>query len=101
MVIYMCCGIAELREKQVVCIKDGTILGPVGDVEVDTVSGKLVSIIVFGQRRIFGLFGRDNDYRVPWECIEVIGADSILVNCDSFQPSNKKRGIISDFLFTK
>ena len=87
-----------MREKQVVCIKDGSILGLVGDVEVDTCSGKLINIIVFGKRRIFG---RDDDFRIPWECIEVFGEDSILVNIDGFQPTPKRKNIISDILFSK
>lgn len=88
----MCCRLVEMREKQVVCIKDGTILGYVGDVEVDTCSGKLVTIVIFGRKRCFGLFGRDNDCRVPWECIEVIGEDSILVNFDGLGQIRRKNG---------
>ena len=94
----MCCILVVMREKQVVCIKDGSILGLVGDVEVDTCSGKLINIIVFGKRRIFG---RDDDFRIPWECIEVFGEDSILVNIDGFQPTPKRKNIISDILFSK
>ena len=97
-IIFMCCRLVEMREKQVVCIKDGTILGFVGDVEVDTCSGKLVSIVIFGRKRCFGLFGRENDCRVPWESIEVIGEDSILVNFDGLgQGGRKKSGFFSSF----
>lgn len=94
----MCCRLVEMREKQVVCIKDGTILGYVGDVEVDTCSGKLVTIVIFGRKRCFGLFGRDSDCRVPWESIEVIGEDSILVNFDGLgQVRRKNSGFFSNF----
>ena len=90
-IIFMCCRLVEMREKQVVCIKDGTILGFVG-------SGKLVSIVIFGRKRCFGLFGRENDCRVPWESIEVIGEDSILVNFDGLgQGRRKKSGFFSSF----
>ena len=37
--------IAELKDKQVVCVEDGTILGFVGDIELDTENGKLSAII--------------------------------------------------------
>lgn len=98
----MCCRLVEMREKQVVCIKDGTILGYVSDIELDTSSGRLTYIIVYGQRRAFGLFGRDNDCRIPWENIQVIGEDSILVNFDSFQPAVKNhKGLMSNFFFNK
>lgn len=97
----MCCRLVEMREKQVVCIKDGTILGFVSDIEIDTSTGRLTYIIVYGQRRAFGLLGRDNDCRIPWESIEVIGEDSILVNFDSFQPSQKHRGNFLSNIFLK
>lgn len=86
----MCCRIVEMREKQVICIKDGTIIGNVCDVEIDTCSGKLVSVVVLGRSKCFGLFGREDDFIVKWECIEVIGNDTILVNCDP--PHSRKRG---------
>lgn len=87
----MCCRIVEMKDKQVVCIKDGTILGFVCDVEVDTCSGKLCSIVVFGRRRCFGLLGREEDCIIPWESIEVIGQDSILVSFDPPRVRRKKR----------
>ena len=75
----MCCRIIEMKDKQVVCIKDGTILGFVCDVEVDTCTGKLCAIVVFGRRRCFGLLGREEDRVFPWEAVRRFGADTILV----------------------
>ena len=46
----MLCRLVDMREKQVVCIKDGAILGYVSDFEIDTDSGKLVSIIIYGKK---------------------------------------------------
>jgi YlmC/YmxH family sporulation protein len=86
-----------MREKQVVCIKDGTILGYVNDLEIDTDSGRLVSVVVYGKKRCFGLLGRDNDSRIPWESIEVIGEDSILVNINGLKEPRRKRNGIVDF----
>ena len=40
--------IAELRDRQVICVKNGALLGMVGDIELDTESGKLSSIVIFG-----------------------------------------------------
>ncbi len=73
--------IGELKDRQVVCVKDGTILGFVGDIELDTESGKLSSIVIYGKSKGFGIFGRADDMVVPWESIEIIGAETILVNC--------------------
>ena len=81
-----CCRIQDMRHKEVICIKDGTILGFVCDVEIDTCSGKLVSIVIFGRSKFFGLFGREDDIVIPWCDIEVIGEDTVLVGCDPPRP---------------
>ena len=73
--------IAELKDRQVVCVRDGTILGFVGDIELDTENGKLSSIVIFGRAKGFGIFGREDDIVIPWENIEIIGDETILVNC--------------------
>ena len=75
----MNCKIGELKDKQVVSVRDGSVIGYVNDVMLDVENGKLVSIILPGKNKGFGLFGRDDDIVVPWENIKVIGNDSILV----------------------
>ena len=92
-------GIYDMREKQVVCIKDGTILGYLSDVEIDTETGRIVSIIIFGRRRAFGVLGREGDQRIAWESIKVIGEDSILVECDAFyQVKPRQNSFFTDIL---
>ncbi len=78
----MLCKIDELKNKQVVCMKDGCVLGYVSDVELDTANGRLVSVIIFGRMRFLGLFGKEEDIIIPWEDINVIGAETILVNTE-------------------
>lgn len=98
----MFCRLAEMREKQVVCIKDGTILGFVNDIELDTATGRLVSIVIYGRRLFFGLLGRDNDFRIPWESIEVMGEDSILVNFEGGpQTRRRKPSFLNDIFAVK
>lgn len=98
----MYCRLVDMREKQVVCIKDGAILGYVSDIELDTDSGRLTYIVVFGKNKFFGLFGRENDYRIPWENIQVIGEDSILVDFDSGAATFKgTRSLISSIFSIK
>ncbi len=80
----MTCRIDELKNKQVVCVKTGGVLGYVSDVELDTDNGKLISIVIFGRFKVFGFFGKENDIVIPWSDIEVIGGDTILVSCDYF-----------------
>lgn len=78
----MTCRIDELKNKQVVCVSDGSVLGFVSDIELDTESGSLTSLVIFGNLKFFGLFGRENDIIIPWKEIEVIGPETILVSTD-------------------
>ena len=71
--------IADLQFKEVVNITDGCRLGYVSDVEIDILTGKVVAIVVPGKCRFFGLFGRADDYVIPWQCIRRFGEDIILV----------------------
>ena len=77
----MVCRIVDMRNKDVINIHDGTRLGCVSDVEVDTCTAKLTAIIIYGRPKLFGLFGHEDDCVICWEDIEVIGEDTILVNC--------------------
>ncbi len=78
----MCCRIGDLRNKQVVCVKNGCVLGFVSDVEINTNNGKIESLVIFGRPRFFGLFGREEDIIIPWAEISVIGHETVLVNTD-------------------
>ena len=78
----MDCRIADLRTKQVVCVKNGYVLGYISDLEINTTSGRIDNIVIFGRLRLFGLLGRDEDIIIPWSEIEVIGRETVLVNTD-------------------
>lgn len=70
---------SDLRQREVINIQDGKRLGYVTDLDIDLESGKVKSIIVPGQNKIFSLFSRGGDYIVPWEQIKKIGSDVILI----------------------
>ncbi len=93
-----CCKVTDLRHKEVINSRSGCRLGCVDDVEVDTVTAKLVSLIIFGRPRFFGLFGRYEDLVLKWECIDLIGEDTILVNCCPPKPHRTKRNFRIPFL---
>ena len=93
----MCCRIVDLKDKQVISIKDGACLGYVYDVEIDTTCGKLVSIIVPQRSRFFGILGREEDLTIPWCDIAVIGEDTILVNCEIRRPMKRKKRFFGNF----
>ena len=79
----MCNRLDELRNKQVVCIHSGDLLGYVGDIEFDVTNGKIVSLIIYGKNRALGLFGKTQDIIIPWCDIEVIGQQTVLVKSSS------------------
>ena len=78
----MGCRMDELRNKQVVCVKNGCVLGYISDVIVNSADGRLESIVIFGRPRLFGLLGRDEDIIIPWDDIQVIGQETILITTD-------------------
>lgn len=75
----MFCRIDELRNKQVVCVHSGDVLGYVSDIEIDSQNGKIKSLVIFGKPRVLGLFGSREDIVIPWSDIEVIGTETVLV----------------------
>ncbi|MCL2839036.1 MAG: YlmC/YmxH family sporulation protein [Oscillospiraceae bacterium] len=81
----MDCTINDLKSKEVIDIDTGDRLGFVHDVEIDVVSGRLVSLVVPGAYKFMGLFGRESDNVVKWEHIKKIGEDIILIEST---PSN-------------
>ena len=73
------CSVNELKDKEVINICDGKKLGYICDVTVDLCSGRLTCIIVPAPGRfIFGC-SKHCDIVIPWEHIERIGDDTILV----------------------
>ena len=79
----MQCRIRDLRRKEVINICDGCRLGYVEDVDVRVPEGQVVAIVVYGPCRffgLFGLFGRGEEFYIPWECIQRIGDDIILID---------------------
>lgn len=73
----------DLRQKEIVNMNDGARYGFVNDVEIDVADGKILSLVVPGPGRVLGVFGRDQEYRIPWAKINKIGDDIILVDCST------------------
>lgn len=72
--------IRELRAKEIVQLEKGVCLGKADDLEFDPATARLQSLILLGQPRLFGLLGRDESLIVPWQEIETIGEDAVLVH---------------------
>ena len=73
----------DLRQKEVINTNDGARYGFVSDLEFDIDSGKILALIVPGPGRVLGVFGRDQEYRIPWDVIIKIGEDIVLADCDT------------------
>jgi len=73
----------DLRQKEIVNLNDGARYGFVSDLELNTDDGKITALIVPGPGRVLGVFGRDQEYRIPWDLINKIGDDIILVDCST------------------
>ena len=76
----MQCRMRDLRCKEVINISDGCRLGFVSDVDIRIPEGQVIAIVVNGPCRFFGLFGRGEEFYIPWECIQRIWDDIILID---------------------
>lgn len=76
----MKCTLSEIRNKEVINIKNGARLGYVDDVEFETETASVKSFIVYGRTRFFGFLGREDDLVITCDEIEVIGIDTILIS---------------------
>ena len=97
----MFCRITELHNKEVINVCDGTRLGCVDDVEVDTCTAQLVSIVLHGRPKMMGLMGCEEDTVIPWKEIEVIGEDTVLVNRPGLCGGSPRRGALCHGIFGK
>ena len=70
----MVCKVCDLRHKEVINAKDGCRLGFVDDIEINIKDATVVSLVIYGRLRCFGLLGREDDIIISWSCES---ADSI------------------------
>lgn len=90
----------DFRKKEIISVKNGVKIGYVDDVIFDTETAAVLSIVVYGRLRFFGLFGREEDMLIPWEDIEIVGEDTILVkNEQEYSPKKPSRVNYFDKLF--
>lgn len=72
--------ICDLKQKEVINIKDCKRLGFVGDVDFDMKTGCMTALIVPGPGCICGFWGREKEYIIPFCDICQVGNDIILVD---------------------
>ncbi len=76
------CTISELKCKEVINLCDGKRLGFVADAEVDLDCGRIVSLLVPPEGKLFS-FGKCAPVRILWCNVERIGDDVILVRAEN------------------
>lgn len=72
--------ISELREKEVINIRDGSKIGVIEDIEVDLAKGEVTAIVVPKAGKMFRIFSKNDDTVIKWKNIIKIGTDTILVD---------------------
>ncbi|SCX88055.1 YlmC/YmxH family sporulation protein [Alkaliphilus peptidifermentans] len=74
---------SELTQKEVINITDGKRIGMIVDLEVDLLKGRINAIIIPGEGKFMGIFGKEHDYEISWNQIKKIGEDVILIEMKS------------------
>lgn len=69
----------DFKQKEVINVKDGKILGFIIDVQADFEKGEIHSIVVAKTGKIFNNVNSKNNVTIEWKDIKKIGEDVILV----------------------
>lgn len=69
----------DFRQKEVINIKDGKMLGFVVDVDAELNAGAIKSIVVAQVGKVLKSLGGKNNITIPWSNVKLIGEDVILV----------------------
>ena len=57
--------ICDLKKKEVINICDGQRIGCITDIEFDLCSGCITHLIIPGPCKMFGMFGREEEFVIP------------------------------------
>ena len=83
------CFYSSLKNKEVVNVKDGAAVGCVCDLEVNPCTGQVMRLVVPGSG-IVGMFSLKKRIYIPWDCVERIGDDVILVRMPELLATKKE-----------
>ena len=81
--------ISELKQKEIINVKDCKRLGFAGDVDFDMKTGCLLALIVPGPGCFCGFLGREKEYIIPFQDICQVGEDIILVDVKEKEVTGK------------
>ena len=71
----------ELQSRDVVNVVDGSKLGRITDIEIDFETGKILEITISKSKYFLGI--GESKVNVPWEKIEKIGGEVVIVNLNN------------------
>ena len=69
----------ELRDKEVINVLTGKRLGFINDIEIDVSCGRITRLLLPPPNKYFPIFSAKECICIPFDMIEKIGADTILV----------------------
>ena len=75
------CSTEDIRKKEIINLCDGSRLGCATDFEISVCDARILALIVPSGR--WFCFGKGENIIIPWENIECIGEDTILVKMES------------------
>ena len=96
----MLCTLTDLKRKEIVDSKTGVILGRADEIQFDTETSNIVSMIIYGRPKFFGFLGRDSDLSVKFEDISLIGKDAVLVTASEYLPREDGNGGKKEQIFS-
>lgn len=59
-------SILEFQVKDVVNVLNGKKLGSIGDIDINVIIGKIQVIILGGNGKVFGFFGKEEELVILW-----------------------------------
>lgn len=74
--------LCDLKQKEVINVCDGQRIGCIEDIEFELCKGCITHVIIPGPCKVFGMFGREEEYVIPAACVKQIGTDVVLVEVD-------------------
>lgn len=72
--------VGELCERDIVNVQSGANLGRVDDLAFSPETAAITHVVLYGRLKLFGLLGREEDVYIPWNDIQKIGEDVLLVD---------------------
>lgn len=74
--------LSSLTSKDVINDADGNKLGKIQDAEIDTLTGKIISVKINSGFKLTSFLNTKAGYNVSWNKIIKIGGDVIIVDID-------------------